>query len=284
MSDLITRAQWGARPPKGARNALDPNPKGVAVHWNGPGCAAAIATHDKCPVFLRGIQDFHMRTRGWSDVAYSLFACPHGYLFEGRGKGIGTAANGTNYGNRYYYAIYAMWGQGDGPIPEPMLAAIRRGIALCQSWGAGSQVVPHSAFTATSCPGPELAGMVQSGKLRAASDAPSAPAPAPKPTTSAKPATTTTVKAPRFPLPAGYYFGPRSGPRYSVSGYYSHRANLRRWQQRMRDRGWRLDADGLYGPTTAKVARQFQAEKRLPVADGLIGAQTWAAAWSEPIR
>lgn len=105
----------------------------------------------------------------------------------------------------------------------------------------------------------------------------------PKPTPAKKPAATATAKAPRFPLPRGYYFGPRSGPRYSVSGYYSHRADLRRWQQRMRDRGWSLTADGLYGPTTAKVARQFQAEKGLPV-DGLIGAQTWAAAWTEPIR
>lgn len=279
MPDLITRAQWGARPPKGARNALDPFPKGVAVHWNGPGCAAAIATHDKCPGFLRGIQAFHMGPqRGWSDCAYSLFACPHGYLFEGRGKGIGTAANGTNYGNRYYYAIYAMWGQGDGPAPAPLLNAIRRGIDLCQTWGAGSQIVPHSTFTATSCPGPELTAWVKAGAK--AGVAAVEQATKPKPTPAKKP--TPKPTAPAFPLPAGWYFGPKSGPTSSVSGYYSHRADLRRWQQRMRDRGWRLDADGLYGPATARVARQFQKEKRLTV-DGLVGAATWKAAWSEPV-
>ena len=165
MSDLITRAQWGARPPSGGRNALDPYPKGVAVHWNGPGCAAALATHDKCPGFLRGIQTFHMVTRGWSDIAYSLFACPHGYLFEGRGKGIGTAANGTNSGNRYYYAIYAMWGQGDGPIPDAMRAGIHDGIALCRSWGAGSEVTYHGRFLSTTCPGPELTADVKAGRF-----------------------------------------------------------------------------------------------------------------------
>lgn len=279
MSDLITRERWGARPPKGARNALDPFPKGVAVHWNGPGCAAAIATHDKCPGFLRGIQDFHMRTRGWSDVAYSLFACPHDYLFEGRGKGIGTAANGTNYGNRYYYAVYAMWGQGDGPTPAPLLNAIRRGIDLCQTWGAGSDITVHNAFTPTTCPGPELTAWVKAGAKAgvAAAEHSTKPKPAPAKKSTPKPT------APAFPLPRGHYFGPKTGPTSSVSGYYSHRADLRRWQEQMRRRGWTITADGLYGPATAKVARQFQAEKGGLAVDGLVGPATWAAAWSEPV-
>lgn len=88
--------------------------------------------------------------------------------------------------------------------------------------------------------------------------------------------------APAFPLPSGSYFGPKDGPAESVSGYYSHRDDLRTWQSRMAARGWAIDADGLYGDQTAKVARQFQAEKGLS-ADGLIGPATWAAAWTAPI-
>lgn len=88
--------------------------------------------------------------------------------------------------------------------------------------------------------------------------------------------------APPFPLPAGWYFGPRSGPRESVSGYYGHRESLRVWQTQMRRRGWTLDADGLYGPVTAKVARAFQAEKGLGV-DEFIGAETWRAAWEAAV-
>lgn len=98
---------------------------------------------------------------------------------------------------------------------------------------------------------------------------------------SSKPAKATS-KAPAFPLPKGSYFGPKSGPKASVSGYYSHRADLKKWQARMAARGWRITADGLYGPATAKVARQFQSEKGLAV-DGLIGAATWAAAWKSPV-
>jgi len=88
--------------------------------------------------------------------------------------------------------------------------------------------------------------------------------------------------APAFPLPAGWYFGPASGPRESVSGYYSHAVDLKRWQAQMRARGWTLPVSGHYDPPTGQAVRQFQAEKRLAV-DGLIGARTWAAAWTAPV-
>lgn len=54
------------------------------------------------------------------------------------------------------------------------------------------------------------------------------------------------------------------------------------WQRRMRQRGWTLAVDGVYGPRTARVARAFQQDKQLPV-DGLVGPVTWRAAWSLPI-
>lgn len=94
----------------------------------------------------------------------------------------------------------------------------------------------------------------------------------------------TNPRPPAFPLAAGYYFGPRyplSNER-SVSGYYSHRSDLRRWQQRMRDRGWQITVDGLYGDQTGDIAEAFQREKGLAV-DRLIGPMTWGAAWTAPI-
>ena len=124
----------------------------------------------------------------------------------------------------------------------------------------------------------------------------SVPAPKPKPKPSAS-------KAPAFPLPrkkgAMYYYGPKSGPRTSVSGHQRNTGapgdvvmqagkwyskGLKMWQQRMLDRGWSGigKADGRYGPKTEKVVRQFQKSKGLGV-DGKIGPGTWAAAWTEPV-
>lgn len=89
------------------------------------------------------------------------------------------------------------------------------------------------------------------------------------------------VKVPAFPLPVGWYFGPKSGPAICISGYYSHRADLKAWQTKMKSRGWTIGTDGLFGDETARIARQFQAEKHLSVS-GLINSHTWTAAWTAP--
>ncbi len=97
------------------------------------------------------------------------------------------------------------------------------------------------------------------------------------------------VRAPGFPLPRGWYFGPLSGPLASVSGY-RHRLRtgrpghegLRAWQTRMAARGWRITPDGLYGDQTGDVAEAFQRDKGLDV-DRKIGPATWAAAWEAKV-
>lgn len=113
------------------------------------------------------------------------------------------------------------------------------------------------------------------------------PTPPPTPTPTPTPPPTPTT-APPFPLPPSYYYGPSSGPPQSVSGYYAPyggpngASGLRQWQTQMGKRGWTITADGFYGNQTSSVTRQFQQEKGLSV-DGLIGPQTWAAAWTAPV-
>lgn len=151
----------------------------------------------------------------------------------------------------------------------------------------------HGSFSATACPGPYLGKEIWDDYVeeaqrvydqiidgKAPTQSPSSTSKPSRSKSSTKPSSSTS--APKFPLPKGSYFGPKSGPASSVSGYYGHRADLKRWQTQMKKRGWALDADGLYNPTTAKVAKQFQKEKKLSV-DGLIGADTWAAAWKAPV-
>lgn len=253
---IISRAEWGARSPSGGRNSINARPLGTAVHWNGPGCAASIRTHDKCAGFVRGIQNFHMNGRGWSDIAYTDFACPHGYLFEGRGKGIGTAANGTTHGNANYYATYAMWGQGDGPVPEAMLDTIAGAVALHRTWGAGDEVTKHRALFGTECPGDELSRLVDSGRFDKATAAKpggaqstpgSRPGPKPKPSSKPKPK----------PKPKGLVVDGLLGPA-------TYRA-LQRWVG--------SPADGIYGPATRRAL-----QKKLGVTvDGIVGRKTVAA-------
>jgi hypothetical protein len=103
------------------------------------------------------------------------------------------------------------------------------------------------------------------------SPAPSPPQPAPS-------------GGPPFPYPASDYLGQPSSDPACHSGYYGgvDQTNVATWQRQMAARGWDLTADGMYGPGSQSVCQQFQAEKGLGV-DGLVGPQTWAAAWTAPV-
>jgi hypothetical protein len=50
-------------------------------------------------------------------------------------------------------------------------------------------------------------------------------------------------------------------------------------QQRLKDRGWSITVDGVFGPETLRVVKAFQTAKNLTV-DGVVGPQTWNALWS----
>lgn len=109
------------------------------------------------------------------------------------------------------------------------------------------------------------------------------------------------VKAPAFPLPNGYYYGPPSGPRQSVSGRTRNSRvpndviqvngrwrskGLAVYQARMQARGWGIGedgADGRYGRDTERVVRQFQRNKGLKVT-GHVDKATWDAAWTLPVK
>lgn len=89
--------------------------------------------------------------------------------------------------------------------------------------------------------------------------------------------------APKFPLSKGHWYGPESRNKKNHSGYYAKdRAGIKQFQNKLKSRGWKISADGRYGPATEKVVRQFQAEKKIRV-DGAVGAVTWAKIWEAPV-
>jgi hypothetical protein len=94
----------------------------------------------------------------------------------------------------------------------------------------------------------------------------STPPPAPKPVPATVP-------------PIAWSGSPVSNTFWARSRYD---ARVYRWQAQMRARGWRIGADGRYGPESANVARQFQKEKRLTI-DGILGKNTYNAAWTAKV-
>jgi len=178
---FVSRAEWGARKPKSAGNSISSHPKGVAVHYEGPKMGSR--DHTQCAALVRSIQAFHMDSRGWADVAYSYMVCEHGYVYEGRGVGKGSAANGTTAANLAYYAVCGLVGKGDN-VTSALTDGIRAAIDICRRAGAGNEIVGHRDLFATECPGDVLyafakAGAPYSPTVSTGGTSVHAPAPAP---------------------------------------------------------------------------------------------------------
>lgn len=102
-----------------------------------------------------------------------------------------------------------------------------------------------------------------------------------------------------FPLPSGYYFGPKNGGNESVSGFYGRKFKgrtdrewLQEWTRQLQRRGWSIGKgktylsgagnDGKFGPEYAKLVRAFQKDQRLEQ-DEKLGKRTWNAAFLNPV-
>ncbi|MEH0547277.1 peptidoglycan-binding protein [Streptomyces sp. B21-105] len=169
---LVTRAAWGARPPRYALVYIA-STQGVKIHYEGtyvPKSLAAADAHGSCAGHVRDIQASHLaNTReDYSDIAYNAMVCPHGYVFEGRGVHYKTGANGDQALNAKDYAVCAMLG--DSGLVQPP-AAMLDGLADAIGWfrsggAAGREILGHRDGYATSCPGDPLYAWLHAGAHR----------------------------------------------------------------------------------------------------------------------
>lgn len=261
----ITRAEWGARPPK-SRSAMR-SPVGVSVgHWEGPRLWGDLwwAGHDTCAAKVRGIQNFHMNG-SYSDGAYNDFACPHGWVFEMRGLGIANGASGTTLANTTRHAVCALVGQGDpiGEMPDlfdALDAALDGYVAYA---GAdGSRASGHRDVVATACPGDLIDAWCDAWRYSA-----SAPAPAPGPSPVPGP-TAIDWKALRRYLAAVYSSEVAAGPTLRRG---SLGPEVVAWQHALNlTTGSNLTADGDYGRASQAQTVAFQRFLRIG-SDGIVG-------------
>ncbi|XP_069701744.1 peptidoglycan-recognition protein 1-like isoform X1 [Periplaneta americana] len=80
---LIRRWDWSAQNQSGVMIPLKHPVRYVVILHSADG--EQCSTTEECSERVRGIQKFHMKTRGWSDIAYSFLVGGDGNVYEGRG-------------------------------------------------------------------------------------------------------------------------------------------------------------------------------------------------------
>lgn len=144
---------------------------GLAIHW--PGTAipyGPTATETQTRKRLETIREFHTtdppRGRGWSDIAYSVAVDQSGDVWPLRGHRHRSAANGNAALNRQWGAVLLLLGTGDVPTPQMLAAwtAWRTKVWL-RTWPHATRIVGHGDIHGTSCPGPQVRGLIRSGRI-----------------------------------------------------------------------------------------------------------------------
>jgi hypothetical protein len=92
---------------------------------------------------------------GYSDIAYNFLVAPNGTVFEGRGWGHQSGAQGP--GNPSSIAFCYL----GGPT-TPLTVAARESFAWLNARVPGA-VHPHSHWLATACPGPYVKAFIDAG-------------------------------------------------------------------------------------------------------------------------
>ncbi|KAG8225495.1 hypothetical protein J437_LFUL014141, partial [Ladona fulva] len=78
---IVSRADWRARPPKAITHMPFPVDKAIIIHTSDPKCS----TPEECTRRLRGIQQYHMTKRNFTDISYSFLIGGDGRIYEGVG-------------------------------------------------------------------------------------------------------------------------------------------------------------------------------------------------------
>lgn len=150
---FVTRAQWGARPPRWSSRM---------ARFDGSYSHHGVSSQQPSMSIWRGYQSWHMDGNGWPDIGYTHGYDDQGVIYEGRGW---TTTGAHTYGFNEVSLGYCYIGNSDNvPPPPKALRALWCLIRLGeQQWGRQGYVRDHReggaiSGSTTSCPGGGLYG------------------------------------------------------------------------------------------------------------------------------
>lgn len=159
--NIITRSGWAARSPKSRDSLPWSNIDTVFVHYT-----ASLADETGDPrARMRGIQNYHMDTKGWNDVAYNFAFAKTGEILEGRGWCVKSAATGKENGHSVAFVFLGADKAGRDDVTKSGRAALGSLIRQARTMkGHGLMVKGHTEAPGvageTECPGKEILAYV----------------------------------------------------------------------------------------------------------------------------
>ena len=165
---IIRRAQWGAAkadycsaPQVGATT------RGVVLHHS---AGSNSYTKSQSASLVRGIQAYHIQSRGWCDIGYNFLVDKYGQIFEGRAGGmdrnVRAAHSGNGPVNEEAMGVTMMGNYDTVQVPE----ALRHAVVKLIGWRMATFYLPakgtyslggkrlnyiagHRDVVSTACPG-----------------------------------------------------------------------------------------------------------------------------------
>ena len=158
---LVLRSEWKAAPPM-SHLARIPRFSRIGIHYS---TGQELGVED-CAAWVRSIQAYHQRSKGWADVGYNFLVCKHGTVFEGRGWDY----QGAHCPGRNHDSIgICFLGNDDQGVSDVTTAAKSAILFLIEEFkkrfGNPVEVFPHRKYKATECPGDELTAWIAAGLL-----------------------------------------------------------------------------------------------------------------------
>ncbi|GAB48986.1 N-acetylmuramoyl-L-alanine amidase [Mobilicoccus pelagius] len=179
------REVWGASETRPARRMPIVAAHGIAVHHT---AGTNSYSRAQVPAILRGIQRFHTRDRGWSDIGYNVLVDRYGRVWEGRYGGVGIPHKGAHASgvNQAYLGVAYIGDSSTAPVPAVVMdslvdvvawTSVRYGFDVSGRMRVGGRLAPvvpghyQVGNTRTSCPGVGLARRLPEIRRRAAAGA-----------------------------------------------------------------------------------------------------------------
>jgi len=165
---IVTRAEWGARPPKSTPTRVPLSARtATCVHHDGSK-PIIIRTFAEACARVRADQNYHMDGQHWDDIGYNFLvisapgvAGVDGLIFEGRGRDV-VGAHCLNH-NTEWIGVQVAIGGGQTPSPAALASTRRLHDDFTSAAGNALGKKGHRDGFPTACPDTILYAWVRAG-------------------------------------------------------------------------------------------------------------------------